>query len=1476
MSKTVATLPELTNVNVIGLNSAGVVESRPLRGGETVVTNFIVEDTGTVSSSSSKTLQTLVSREFFLRDTVPPVYFDYSAANLLQGPPPSHAVRPGGTSAVQDDQAQGALLVRHVLTFGQPTDEQLDALFADPVATAGASTGLGAFGSHVVPAFQFVPNAPLLLSRYPSLATSKVVRFSGPDAWTVELVADSERKTIVSTVVAQDASGNKSRAETSYVVLDTTAPAVGTVSVSEVTDVSARVSAQATDSGDANAGVARTATYAGLFETASISLDTPPAFDPSTGLFAGAIENKVFGESGSVVFGASGSQPLDDFTEYTVFVCAVDSCPAKNASDFRTATFKTLDGTPPVGLDLVSLAAASVTATSVAVEGLDLVTDAGDGVQSLSLFYGPTADFASAVQAAGSPFSPGSPSAPTATFVVGGLDDATLYHFWVSATDGRNPAGPVPVGTARTLDATDPVISSFDATQTAGGYSFSASSGTLVDNADGPMKAYLVMCSAPHTTEQLEAILVTGGSTMQSSAKNESFAYSFASGAAQVSSANLTASEYWTGAEWAAISETAPSAPHQLWAHLLVLDAAGNAGSAQNLGAIKTVADREAPTLTSFGATQSPAGYSFSLDASTRVADTRAGPLKTYFFLATAAIGDAKAFVATHASNAAVAKNEAVAYSPSSVAVAPPALTASKFWNGSAWTDVVEATTTLNALFVVLDAAGLGASSTVAKTVTDVTAPAFSGTVALTAEGETSVKAAWSAGIADGRGVTEGRVYYSTTAPASTTAAGIAAWKAAATTYFAAVSPLSSLGAAGSATVTGLTAGTTYHVYLCAKDAAGNELNVATVPASVSTSSVSMVSPVSDTPVQTYANRYVEFPDFDALTSPVSSVYGATDTAAMQSVFTSSPAKTVIAWYDKPGRTGNEANYNGWSSAAGSVVFQGNAQRHLIINAGQTAHLAKPPLFTESDDWINMFIAITQSADGTIKTYHNITGDPNSGPPLTKDPQFTATVTKCIGALVQQSVIDTGPVVSRVLDFTNFGNGNFIRKDMAHWKDLIVVPEALSLSQIQAFYDRPRHVVDMHGTSMTRLGNVISKSAASETRVGIPVYMHGKAYFEFDADNMSVLDNHLWGLAETTKLSLASYFGSEVSGTRALSVSMSTKVAYFVYKDISTTRPALTTDYATVRRTYCLAVDYTTGHAWWGIDGYFGGYNPVTRVAVSGRTAQADPALDSTTPNTTSPDFDIRRMRYAVIRLFGNSARLYLKSSYRYTPAGFTPFYTYASSQLYSPFSGGFPNTHQGVMNFFRANSAGFNNFANNQIGTYSWDAAKQMYLAGGLAGGNLQIYGVEHLRPPFKASMEFECTQTPRVVQVGAVGNPSGDLNAVNSFLNQINIVSQRSENRSTFTQKWIKSNNTNVQSGDYAGPIIPLNVKCRMTVTVFSTTSVEIRVERADGTAISNGVYANAAVSPAFSSTLDWRPYFQVESPGIYFGNFKFDAVF
>jgi hypothetical protein len=408
----------------------------------------------------------------------------------------------------------------------------------------------------------------------------------------------------------------------------------------------------------------------------------------------------------------------------------------------------------------------------------------------------------------------------------------------------------------------------------------------------------------------------------------------------------------------------------------------------------------------------------------------------------------------------------------------------------------------------------------------------------------------------------------------------------------------------------------------------------------------------------TPVNKYVELPDFETSTVTISSVYGATDTAAMQNVFTNSTARTLVMWLDNFGKNSNEINYGGIQ--AGTLNFQVRtyADRHMqVMDSGNTVlHYAGPGIrYNANTDMINLFVAFTKSVDGTIRAYSNITGDAGTGPPL------ESPLTKNIGHLIQESLFSSTPVPSTILDFGSFGNTNFLIKNQAHWKDLMVFPQALSLPYIQALYDRPRHVVDMHGANLTRVGNVVSKSGRSETRVGSPVYMHGKAYFEFDADNMSTDGDNCWGLAETTKLPLTSYFGSEISGTRAMSAShMSYATAtWFAYKNIQQTRTVLTTDATTVRRTYCLAVDYTTGHAWWGIDGYFGGYNPVTRVAVNGRNAQIDPTLDSTTPNPTTPDVDVRRMRYAVIRPYQASVKLYLKSSYAHTPAGFKPFYTY-------------------------------------------------------------------------------------------------------------------------------------------------------------------------------------------------------------------------
>lgn len=839
------------------------------------------------------------------------------------------------------------------------------------------------------------------------------------------------------------------------------------------------------------------------------------------------------------------------------------------------------------------------------------------------------------------------------------LDNATTYHIYAVARDAANNYSTVSYYTATTLDTTDPLVKNITISQTAGNYVFSATGGEISDNISGDLEMYLVMSSEVLSPDNNDADFKAAieSASIESTAKNVNVPY--ASG--DISAPTLTTLKFWnkSTATYTPIGETSPVAPHKLLGYLVVRDAARNIGFFESTEI--TVADRNVPTISNFAVTQGASDYTFTVAPATRVSDGRNGPLKVYMFVASANVADLRAFVNTYASNAAaaMAKNENFAYSASSGAVAPPALTASKFWDGSAWKDVDDlrlnvGSTSLSAHLVVLDAAEVPNFATVSSVpISDRTAPAFSGTLALTAEGETSIKVAWSSAITDNVGITEAHVYYSTTAPAATTPAGITTWKGLATTYNAEVDPPTSLASASNSTVTGLTAGTTYYAYLCVKDAAGNELNLATSPASVTTPAPVVVAPSA--PVTSYVNRYVELPDFDSNTTTIQSVYGASDTAAMQNTFTNSAAKTLIMWLDKPGRNFEESNYGGFNTSTTYLFNQQGMDFHFrILNQAQTiSYKALPGIRSEfNTDRINMFIAVTKSADGTIKAYSNISGDAGSGPPLDPDPG----IIKNIGALIQESVFSQTPVPSGSLDFTNFGNSYFISKTSAHWKDLIVFPEALTLPQIQALYDRPRHVVDLHGPNLTRVGNVVSKSADSECRVGIPVYLHGKAYFEFDVDKFDK-NTSSWGLAETTWLQFTNHLGSESSNGRAISVA-SNHGGWFGYfggaNDDS--RPFISADNynTTSRQTLGIAVDYDTGHAWWSVNGNYGGFNPVTRVSLThntkSRIAQVDPAVDSL--------INVKRMRYVVIKPYNASTKIYLKSSYAYCPAGFTPFYT--------------------------------------------------------------------------------------------------------------------------------------------------------------------------------------------------------------------------
>ena len=1467
----------------IGQLSSGVYyDGTPVRPNQSVVPVLLVVDSNGKTASLKGDPITIV-------DVVPPLVT--GTLSQTQGAT-DYKITPSGLTI--SDDANGVLKVYHILATSLLTDATLTSIIGNVSFVALVDYG-------------FNQNLSYVAGTSPSIVTSDITGLRVSKVYTGSSFREiTHGDSIVSHVLAVDPNGLKTLKTTAARrVTDYTAPTLSGFTLGTVAGGSVSVSWNAVlDAGD-DAITPATATnvYVGVYTANNNTLFTATPSKIVEGGSATGITGfvrliSISNEATTTLNignGGDGGAALVNGTNYFIYAVARDA--ASNYSTVSSVTSTTLDTTDPL---ITSFAVSQNSTTYEFSATAGTVSDNVSGNLRMYLIMSSTtlatdAEFLAAINSTTNGGLETTAKNETITYasgnsvnVITAASGSTTFKttkFWNKSTSTyaaitetapgtpyklrgylvvRDAANNIGFGETVETDVVDknaPNLSSFTA-------------GTpLVDKVplswtvtEGrSYKMYIVAFETPQTMSATEVYTGTKAGQLSRATITTSSPYSFGTSTNGESALSGSKTYYF----YAVARE----------------DVVGNMSSVLSVGPVNTV-DVTAPVIgaTAFGVTQGTSDYIFTASGSYK--DNRTGTLTAHLVLSpsTHTTDQLKTILANSSTAtprlASATKTSAGIAANTDVLLSGNDLKTNQYWNGTNnWVTITETAPaspyTLNAYLVVYDGATTPnvSSFNVSVSIADKNAPTFSGSLTLALEGTTGIKVTWDTGFADGRGITDAKVYYGTTAPTSTSVADLNTWKSATTTSNQTVTT-AAIAAAGNLPVTGLTAGTTYYAYVCVKDAANNELNVVTSPASVAIAASAPSGPY----IQTYANRYVELPDFETFTSgTISSVYGTSDTAAMQNIFTNSPNKTLIVWFDKPGRDANENNYGGYSNATQSIMLQQTANYNFRVlnNAGGTfAFQVTPGIKTENNDFLNEFIAITKSADGTIKAYSNITGDANSGPLL------DVGITKNIGAFIQQSVFSIATVPSTLLDFTNFGNAYFGQKTSVHWKDLMVFPEALSLSQIQSLYDRPRHVVDLHGTNMSRLGNVVSKSANSETRVGIPVYMHGKAYFEFDADNMSTTSNgNTWGLAETTKLvpQNSGYLGTEVSGTRALSVAHGAHVnsTLLAFKNVQyTNRPVLTTDSTTVRRTYCLAVDYTTGHAWWGIDGYFGGYNPVTRAAVSGRTAQLDPALDSTTPNTTTPDVDVRRMRYAVIRNFNGVLRLYLKSAYQYTPSGFTPFYTYASSQLYSPFSGGFPNTHQGVMDFFRANSSGFATYGT--TGAYAWDAVKQMYFSGAENGNAFQIYSVEHLRPPFRVSMEFECSQTSFLAQVGAFGNPVGDLNAVNSFSNQTNLVSHRSTNSSTGTMRGLHSNGTKIQDVDvfYTGPTIPLNVKCMMTVTVFSSTSVEIRVERADGTAITNGVYTNTAVSPAFASTLDWRAYFQIQSPGVYFGNLKFES--
>eukprot|EP00873_Tetraselmis_striata_P026898 jgi/Tetstr1/447162/TSEL_034599.t1 len=250
------------------------------------------------------------------------------------------------------------------------------------------------------------------------------------------------------------------------------------------------------------------------------------------------------------------------------------------------------DYTPPAGLDGVGIG--MVTSTSVQVTGLSGITDGG-GLATVTVHHNISDTLTGATSAA---IAVTGGAVASDAFTLSSLDDATPYYLWVSAEDAAgNAAAAVRIGSAETPDATDPTISGFDVSQGAGteNYTFSATAGTVADNVDGYVDAFLVLSpSASLGAGDIQAIAGADGANLQTGEKALDHAYTSAPGTFDITALSLSTDRYSNGFGFGftAITQASPD----LYAYILVVDAAGNASSAISAGGAKAVVDRTPPT----------------------------------------------------------------------------------------------------------------------------------------------------------------------------------------------------------------------------------------------------------------------------------------------------------------------------------------------------------------------------------------------------------------------------------------------------------------------------------------------------------------------------------------------------------------------------------------------------------------------------------------------------------------------------------------------------------------------------------------------------------------------------------------------------------------------------------------------------------------------------------------------------------------
>lgn len=177
------------------------------------------------------------------------------------------------------------------------------------------------------------------------------------------------------------------------------------------------------------------------------------------------------------------------------------------------------------------------------------------------------------------------------------------------------------------------------------------------------------------------------------------------------------------------------------------------------------------------------------------------------------------------------------------------------------------------------------------------------------------------------------------------------------------------------------------------------------------------------------------------------------------------------------------------------------------------------------------------------------------------------------------------------------------------------------------------------GTGIAYADPTVTKSANSEARIVVPVATSGtgKWYFEFDA--YIVGGDNTWGLVRSDTPVLNGAFGNDANNEVAGGYVNNTTILYNTGGGLvqSGGRPAVTIS-SLNSYTISIAVDYDVGKVWFGVDGNYG--------------ALYDP--DSVNAHVTSANIDISGMNYFAIRPYGSGSTVTFKSTYSYTPSGYS------------------------------------------------------------------------------------------------------------------------------------------------------------------------------------------------------------------------------